>query len=515
MNVQSAAQLQASTPQELAPWIAKLHGQTFDDVFAATMHFRRLLSLEKNPPIQMVIDANVVPQLVKLCTAHNYPKLQYEATWALTNIASGTSAQTKTVLDANALPVFVQLLVSQDENVREQAIWALGNIAGDSPAARDMVLRAGVMPPLIENLRCTTKVSMMRNGTWTLSNLARGKPQPPFELIKDSIPALASLVRSADTEVLTDACWALSYVSDGAAEKCEAVVRSGAIPRMVELLLHETASIQTPALRTIGNVATGDDALTEAVVRAGAVPKLVSLVQSARKGVRKEAVWTLSNITAGSKSQIQTVIDAGGVPELVRQLEHGEWEVKKEAAWAISNYTSGGTREQIRFLVSKKAIKPLCDLLECKEPKITLVALDAIRNILNAGDADANESKFAGAARNTYADQVEDAEGLDRIERLQEHPNEKVYQRAVDIIEKFFAEDGEGENFGGGGGFAQNGQFSFAPNAAPAFGAQASAPFAFAGGAPMNFGGPQMQQQQAVGGGGFSFGTPSNSGFSF
>jgi importin subunit alpha-1 len=78
----------------------------------------------------MVIDANVVPQLVKLCTAVQHPKLQYEAAWALTNIASGTSTQTKAVLEAGALPVFSQLLISQDEMVREQAIWALGNIAG-------------------------------------------------------------------------------------------------------------------------------------------------------------------------------------------------------------------------------------------------------------------------------------------------------------------------------------------------------------------------------------------------
>jgi importin subunit alpha-1 len=248
------------------------------------------------------------------------------------------------------------------------------------------------------------------------------------------------------------------------------------------------------------------------------VPKLVSLLQSARKGVRKEAVWTLSNITAGSKAQIQTVIDAGGVSELVKQLEQGEWEVKKEAAWAVSNYTSGGTREQIRFLVTKKAIKPLCDLLECKEPKIALVALDAIRNILAAGEADAAESKFGGGQRNVYADQVEDAEGLDRIERLQEHPNEKVYQKAVEIIEKYFAEDGEGENFGGGA-FQQNGQFSFAPSGpAPAFGgAQTPAPFNFGGPAPASFGGPMnfgAPQQQAMAGG-FGFGAPSNAGFSF
>lgn len=264
--------------------------------------------------------------------------------------------------------------------------------------------------------------------------------------------------------ILADTCWALSYITDGSNDKIQAILEIGIIPKLVQLLTSQEETVLIPALRTVGNIVTGNDAQTDAVILAGGLTHLGTLLRYHRANIVKEAAWAISNIMAGNTNQIQSAISADLLPPLIEVLQfvsrflhtqesanqtfvlnliknfinrcihifQGDFKAQKEVAWAITNLTTGGTIEHLTELVGVGALSPFCNLLETKDWNVILVVLDGLTNILHAAE------KIGQVERCCIM--IEEAGGLDKIEALQHHQNEQVYQKSMAILDTYFSQ---------------------------------------------------------------------------
>jgi len=411
-----------------AAMIPDLYRRIFDPTqfLSATVAFRQLLSIEEKPPIDAVVETGVVVQFVSFLS-HADARLQLEAAWALTNIASGTSENVRTIVRAGALKGFIHLLLSPNEAVREQCMWGIGNISGDCAAARDIVLQSGALDSVLASITRKTSISTLRIAAWVLSNFCRGKPSPEPALIAAAVPMLAQLTNSGDSAILIESLWALSYLTDADDDRIACIVSAGFLPRAVALMTHSNLSVQVPAVRLVGNVVSAHDKLTQQAIDAGAVIALRRVLDSPSKALRKESCYAISNLAAGSSEQIQHLLQLDFVPLMQELLRDGQMVVRREAAWVLSNLASGSTNaQQKKYLASCGLHKDMCTTIadEVQPAKLYKNALEGLLAMLT----------FCHALR---AD-VFECGGVDRLGDLQQHSDHAVYDAAVRILEEFF-----------------------------------------------------------------------------
>jgi hypothetical protein len=103
--------------------------------------FRKLLSNDDDPPIQAIVDSNLIPIFLQFLYRDDLRLLQYESIWAFTNITSGNHDQCKLVVDKGIIPILCKLINSKYSEVKEQVVWCLGNIAGDNYKYRNQILK--------------------------------------------------------------------------------------------------------------------------------------------------------------------------------------------------------------------------------------------------------------------------------------------------------------------------------------------------------------------------------------
>ncbi|KAM9989007.1 hypothetical protein ACTFIY_005058 [Dictyostelium cf. discoideum] len=371
--------------------------------YEAVQSVRKILSVENNPPIDRVISSGLVPILHRYLVDETDTSIQYEASWALTNVASGSSEHTNYIVENEIHKSIIDLLsTSNNIDFLEQNIWALGNIIGDSSQHRDSILNEGIVLHLVEILKTHTKKSLVSNISWTISNLCRGTPRPAFRFIKPLLPSIKSLLLTwyKEVDIVSDTLWALSFLTESTSEEKEIfnnVISMGLAEIIIEIIFKsDQNNCIIPGFRTIGNMLSGPDDVTEYLLQCNVLKVFPKFLSSPKASLVKEGYWCLSNITSGPSSQIQRVIDEGLVK---RAIETGKkstinMETKREITWAIINAITGASSQQLLYLIQNDCLDCLKKNYPTAQAQANLFHyyLDGLTNILKLVSKHTKES---------------------------------------------------------------------------------------------------------------------------
>ncbi len=315
------------------------------------VHIRKAVSVPQDPPISEVIQEDPMKVFVAILEDNDSTEdMIFETIWILTNIASGTSEQTKVVVESGALDAAMNHLEDSSITIAEQTLWLMGNVCGDCVENRDMILLAGGAKKVIAAYKKhatdgTTKVSFVNNLYWVVSNLVRGKPLPKMSLVSSLADFVVDQMvkigeQSRDYGDYADILWAAAYLSDSDffATKFS---KSPAFVRAViqKGILASRPDVRVPAVRTIGQLCSCEEKVTQAVIDAGAIPALARLyTRNLRDTLLREIMWVFSNITAGTRPQAEAVFGCNNtVYALLAGLSNEDNHVVREAVYAVSN----------------------------------------------------------------------------------------------------------------------------------------------------------------------------------
>lgn len=374
----------------------------------AANNYRKLLSIERDPPIGKILESGVAPRLLELAQWMESPKLQFEALWAICNIVSGSQEQTQAMVDLDVVPIVTRILQTSDNpDVLEQGVWALGNVAGDCAGHRDVCLREGCLEPILRILQQSGRLSCTRNAVWAVSNLCRGRPKPRLEDLRPVVPVIAEQLRNShDQEVLVDSLWCFSYISDGANADIQVVLDTGICERLVELMSHESPQVITPALRTAANLVTGDDMQTDFFLRSQPWDTMKILLGNTKTKIRQECCWMISNICAGTTSQINQVFESGLFSTMLKRVRDAEYSVRKEVAFALANASE---KEEVILdsLMQQEILESIKALMESTDDKILVLCVTFLENVAKALHKKDSPEEWARFKRVSFEDELE------------------------------------------------------------------------------------------------------------
>lgn len=374
-------------------------------------------------------EEGIVETLVGCLKTTDKPRLQYEAVCALINFTSDKKNRLyRHVLNANVFPVLEKLLWGSEVKVCEQVLTLLGNIVAYSKEFRDKAVKDGLLEPLLALAWTSPTISILQDVAWVISHFCLNiEPGPIPQFIELILPILNKNIQHSDMIIVVHTLYAIGYLTEKGCDQVKMIVDCDYVPRIISILAHKEQEAQLAALIVIRNITATSDETAQIALDEHVLSQMPGFLKHPSQEIRREAIGLMENVFAGNENQVKTVIDANLLPLLIDNMREGEDRTRKDVVWAILNLSWSADICHLAALINAGVIEPLCGLLASDDTNVIISILEVLRVFL-ASESCHNQNVF---------NLIEECDGWERLESLQNHDNVDIYNKVNMILERY------------------------------------------------------------------------------
>jgi len=385
----------------------------------------RILLCGRQDHTKILEKYNIVPKLIQLLD-YLCEKIQYESLWILINMTAMNYSHQ--VFSLGGHVKLVNLLGAND-SVKEVAIWVLGNMAGESEELRKELLRVGVLEKVVELFKeGSNKLKLVKTACWTIRNLFKGQEPPSTKVITPFVKLLSFLISSKEDKEVEIGLEGLFGITMNINVDTTHVVDKINVKALINCANRKEASIRNKALQIIGNICLGESNDIKKLIENGLVTVISNVLKNVKdKKVLEEVCWFTSNIALGPTNHIQYLID-GFIFHSLAKLVLDSSDNRQDAAFALINGCMQGSELQKVQICSAGGLEAFAYLLRMENAKLLMAVLEVLDEILCIGDEE----------NNALTKQLDELDGVSKLEQLQFHPNCDIINKAQQLLDKYF-----------------------------------------------------------------------------
>ena len=277
---------------------------------------------------------------------------------------------------------------------------------------------------------------IVKISTWFITNMLKFQIFEYTAIFEKCVEILLLFIKTEDEEIINDCLWGLSYASEtDNINLVDFLIKERLCEYLYNLSIISRENIILPIIRITGNLSSNEDAKVDKLIDQGCIKFLGKNVFHKNHQIRKESLWAISNII-GNDSQINKIFTANLIPNIFYSVRDPDYEVMTEAIWVIGNLINTSNLENCVKLIDANVLDPILYLLSNYMDSYTLIlTLNTIEKLLEHGKYARHVHEY-----NPFVKLFVEKGGLESIEKLQSHKNEKIYALVSNLIDNYFSD---------------------------------------------------------------------------